>query len=151
MPPHISTKPSTCWSCSIIRKKKKSGVTHYDGSALSGNPGLQYVVMPAPHCTKHCRYLCTLHLSSQLLDLLIACHPTYRQSLQSVEVVRLSGRRSSKSGVTHYNGSALSGNPGLQYPPLPPHPHPHSQPQPLTPLHGPVHTPDNNRWDTPPV
>ena len=30
---------------------------------------------------------------------------------------------------------ALSFNPGLQYPHL----------------HGPVHTPDNNRWDTPPV
>ena len=35
----------------------------------------------------------------------------------------------------HYDGRALSGNPGLQYPNL----------------HGPVHTRDNNRWDTPPV
>ena len=35
----------------------------------------------------------------------------------------------------HYDGKALSFNPGLQYPHL----------------HGPVHTPDNNRWDTPPV
>ena len=35
----------------------------------------------------------------------------------------------------HYDGNALSFNPGLQYPHL----------------HGPVHTPDNNRWDTPPV
>ena len=35
----------------------------------------------------------------------------------------------------HYDGRALSYNPGLQYPQL----------------HGPVHTPDNNRWDTPPV
>ena len=35
----------------------------------------------------------------------------------------------------HYDGSALSCNPGLQYPHL----------------HGPVYTPDNNRWDTPPV
>ena len=33
----------------------------------------------------------------------------------------------------HYDGRALSYNPGLQYPHL----------------HGPVHTPDNNRWDTP--
>ena len=33
------------------------------------------------------------------------------------------------------DGSALSYNPGQQ--------HPH--------LHGPVHTPDNNRWDAPPV
>ena len=35
----------------------------------------------------------------------------------------------------HYDSKALSYNPGLQYPHL----------------HGPVHTPDNNRWDTPPV
>ena len=35
----------------------------------------------------------------------------------------------------HYDGRALSGNPDLQY----------------LPLHGPVHIPDNNRWDTPPV
>ena len=35
----------------------------------------------------------------------------------------------------HYDGRALSYNPGLQYPHL----------------HGPVHTPDNIRWDTPPV
>ena len=35
----------------------------------------------------------------------------------------------------HYDGKALSYNPGLQYPHL----------------HGPVHTPDSNRWDTPPV
>ena len=35
----------------------------------------------------------------------------------------------------HYDAKALSFNPGLQYPHL----------------HGPVHTPDNNRWDTPPV
>ena len=35
----------------------------------------------------------------------------------------------------HYDGNTLSFNPGLQ--------NPH--------LHGPVHTPDNNRWDTPPV
>ena len=35
----------------------------------------------------------------------------------------------------HYDGYALNGNPGLQY----------------LPLHGPVPTPDNNRWDTPPV
>ena len=36
---------------------------------------------------------------------------------------------------SHYDGRALSYNPGLQYPHL----------------HGPVHTPENNRWDTPPV
>ena len=35
----------------------------------------------------------------------------------------------------HYDDRAMSGTPGLQYPPL----------------HGPVHTPDNNRWDTPSV
>ena len=35
----------------------------------------------------------------------------------------------------HYDGRALRCNPGLQYPPW----------------HGPVHTPDNNRWHTPPV
>ena len=35
----------------------------------------------------------------------------------------------------HYDGRALSGKAGLQYPPL------HEQ----------VHTPDNNRWDTPPL
>ena len=40
-----------------------------------------------------------------------------------------------KHYVHHYDGKALSFNPGLQYPHL----------------HGPVHTPDNNRWDTPPV
>ena len=34
-----------------------------------------------------------------------------------------------------YVGKTQSFNPGLQYPTL----------------HGPVHTPDNNRWDTPPV
>ena len=34
---------------------------------------------------------------------------------------------------THYDGKALSFNQGLQYPHL----------------QGPVHTPDNNRWDTP--
>ena len=28
MPPHLSTKPSTCWSCSIIRKKKKKTAWH---------------------------------------------------------------------------------------------------------------------------
>ena len=39
-------------------------------------------------------------------------------------------------GVPHHDdGRALRGNPGLQYPHL----------------HGPVHTPDNNRWDTPAV
>ena len=37
--------------------------------------------------------------------------------------------------TSHYDDRALNGNPGLQYPTL----------------HGPVHTPDNNRWDTPPV
>ena len=40
-----------------------------------------------------------------------------------------------KTTTKHYDGNALSFNPGLQYPPL----------------HGPVHTPDNNRWDTPSV
>ena len=35
----------------------------------------------------------------------------------------------------HYVVKSQSFNPGLQYPHL----------------HGPVHTPDNNRWDTPPV
>ena len=34
-----------------------------------------------------------------------------------------------------HDGKAVSFNPGLQYPHL----------------HGPVHTPDNNRWDIPPV
>ena len=33
------------------------------------------VEMPAPHCTEHGRYHCTLHPTSQLLDFLIACHP----------------------------------------------------------------------------
>ena len=37
--------------------------------------------------------------------------------------------------MDHYVGKTQSFNPDLQYPPL----------------HGPVHTPDNNRWDTPPV
>ena len=36
---------------------------------------------------------------------------------------------------SHYDGKALSYNPGLQLPHL----------------HGPAHTPDNNRWDTPPI
>ena len=35
----------------------------------------------------------------------------------------------------HYDGRALRGKPGLQYPPW----------------HGPVHTPDNKRWHSPPV
>ena len=35
----------------------------------------------------------------------------------------------------HYDVRAASYNPGLQYPHL----------------HGPVHTTDNNKWDTPPV
>ena len=35
----------------------------------------------------------------------------------------------------HYNDRTLRGDPGLQYPTL----------------HRPVHTTDNNRWDTPPV
>ena len=43
--------------------------------------------------------------------------------------------RTPDPGITHYDESALTGNPGLQ--------HPH--------LNGPVHTPDNNRWDAPPV
>ena len=43
--------------------------------------------------------------------------------------------RNSSSVPWQYDGRALSGNPGLQYPHL----------------HGPVHTPDNNRWDTSPV
>ena len=38
-------------------------------------------------------------------------------------------------GQKHYDVKSQSFNPGLQYPHL----------------HGPVHTPDNNRWDTPPV
>ena len=37
--------------------------------------------------------------------------------------------------LSHYDVKAQSFNPGLQYPHL----------------HGPVHTPDNNRWYTPPV
>ena len=37
--------------------------------------------------------------------------------------------------LAHYDVKSQSFNPGLQYPHL----------------HGPVHTPDNNRWDTPPV
>ena len=37
--------------------------------------------------------------------------------------------------LVHYDVKSQSFNPGLQYPHL----------------HGPVHTPDNNRWDTPPV
>ena len=41
----------------------------------------------------------------------------------------------SNEDILHYGGRALSFNPCLQYPHL----------------HGPVHTPDNNRWDTPPV
>ena len=40
-----------------------------------------------------------------------------------------------RSLVTHYDVKSQSFNPGLQYPHL----------------HGPVHTPDDNRWDTPPV
>ena len=35
----------------------------------------------------------------------------------------------------HYDDRSQSYNSGLQYPHL----------------HGPVHTPDNNRWDTPPI
>ena len=56
-------------------------------------------------------------------------HLKYSQWLQSSqsECVYISGM--------HYDGNALSFNPGLQYPHL----------------HGPVHTPDNNGWDTPPV
>ena len=45
------------------------------------------------------------------------------------------GHNELNSFVPHYDGKALSFNPGLQYPYL----------------HGRVHTPDNNRWDTPPV
>ena len=37
--------------------------------------------------------------------------------------------------LQYHDGRDLWGNAGLQYPPL----------------HGPVHTPENNRWDTPPV
>ena len=37
--------------------------------------------------------------------------------------------------IGDYRGDEYGCNPGLQYPAL----------------HGPVHTPDNNRWDTPPV
>ena len=40
-----------------------------------------------------------------------------------------------KVSVLQYDDRALSGNTGLQY----------------LPLHGSVHTPDNNSWDTPPV
>ena len=40
-----------------------------------------------------------------------------------------------KNELIHYDVNAQSFNPGLQYPHL----------------HGPVHTPDNNRWDTPSV
>ena len=40
-----------------------------------------------------------------------------------------------ESWAGNYDGKALSANSGLQYPHL----------------HGPVHTPDNNRWDNPPV
>ena len=39
------------------------------------------------------------------------------------------------NSCSHYDVKSQSFNPGLQYPHL----------------HGPVHTPDNNRWDTPPV
>ena len=39
------------------------------------------------------------------------------------------------NGLLHDDVKSQSFNPGLQYPHL----------------HGPVHTPDNNRWDTPPV
>ena len=49
--------------------------------------------------------------------------------------VGFSGTYTHISGTLHYDGNALSLNPGLQYPHL----------------HGPVHTPDYNRWDTPPV
>ena len=42
------------------------------------------VEMPAPHCTEHCRYHCTLHLGMSTFRPLIACHPTYQQSLQPV-------------------------------------------------------------------
>ena len=52
-------------------------------------------------------------------------HKHYRRlSLTAIEIQHM-----------HYDDKALSFNPGLQYPHL----------------HGPVHTPDNNRWDTPPV
>ena len=47
----------------------------------------------------------------------------------------LDERHSTLLMISHYDGKALSFNPGLQYPHL----------------HDPVHTPDNNRWDTPPV
>ena len=53
-------------------------------------------------------------------------------------VQKLSGQQKSAASVIvvqHYDGNGLSFNPGLQYPHL----------------HGTVHTPDNNRWDTPPV
>ena len=43
--------------------------------------------------------------------------------------------RGDAKDTLHYDVKSQSFNPGLQYPHL----------------HGPVHTPDNNRWDTPPV
>ena len=44
-------------------------------------------------------------------------------------------RQKFRKRCNHYDVKSQSFNPGLQYPHL----------------HGPVHTPDNNRWDTPPV
>ena len=55
--------------------------------------------------------------------------------LQIISIMMMAGLKIGMSEPGHYDGNVLRLNPGLQYPHL----------------HGPVHTPDNNRWDTPPV
>ena len=68
------------------------------------------------------------HFSSSTLDPCLGMVETIVQS--SAKTTNLTMKM-----LKHYDGNAQSCNPGLQYPHL----------------HGPVHTPDNNRWDTPPV
>ena len=53
----------------------------------------------------------------------------------SLALVQIMAWCRSGNKPSHYDVKSQSFNPGLQYPHL----------------HGPVHTPDNNRWDTPPV
>ena len=64
-------------------------------------------------------------------DIMSICIYIYKKDIMSIywEI------GSHMYATVHYDVKSQSFNPGLQYPHL----------------HGPVHTPDNNRWDTPPV
>ena len=79
--------------------------------------------------SEHCHHN-EIWISYLYLFLNICCQKPYLKSRSGLGFI--------KQGliwINHYDVKAQSYNPGLQYPHL----------------HGPVHTPDNNRWDTPPV